>query len=83
MSTSIRISKKTHEKLVELAGLLQAQLKRTVSIDDAIIFLLKKQPLVGDITDLSDSWDITDEELEEIYKDLRIGWKNWNIKKSA
>ena len=83
MSSSIRISKKTHEKLVELAGILQANLKRTVSIDEAINFLLEKKSIPGKITELSGSWDITDEELEEILNSLKKGWKTWNIEKFA
>jgi hypothetical protein len=80
MSTSIRISKNTHKKLVELAGILQARLKRNVSIDETIQFLIKKRLEFGKITDLPGKWEISDEELEEIYKDLRKGWNNWSTK---
>jgi len=83
MSTSIRISKRTHERLVELAGILQANLKRTVSIDEAINFLLEKKSLPGKITELSSSWEITDEQLDEILNSLKKGWKIWNIEKFA
>lgn len=81
MSSSIRISKKTHEKLNELAGILQANLKRTVSIDEAINFLLEKKSLPGKITELSGAWEITDEELNEILNSLKKGWETWNIEK--
>lgn len=83
MSSSIRISKKTHKKLVELAGILQANLKRTVSIDEAIDFLLEKKSIPGKITELSGAWDMTDEELEEIMESLQKGWKSWTMKKFA
>jgi len=83
MSSSIRISKKTHKKLVELAGLLQANLKKTITIDEAITFLLEKKSLPGKITDLSGTLDISDEELEEIEKSLQEAWKSWNFKKFA
>jgi len=81
MSTSIRISKKTYEKLVELAGILQANLKRTVSIDDAIKFLLERRSLPGKITELSGSWEITDEQVSETLKSLKKGWNDWNLEK--
>ncbi|MHA1755163.1 MAG: hypothetical protein ACTSVV_00230 [Promethearchaeota archaeon] len=83
MSSSIRISKKTHEKLIELAGILQANLKKTVTIDEAINFLLEKNSLPGKISELSEKLDITDKELEEINKSLEEAWKTWDIKKYA
>ncbi|NVM30253.1 MAG: hypothetical protein HWN65_15520 [Candidatus Helarchaeota archaeon] len=83
MSSSIRISKKNHKKLIELAGILQAKLKRTVSIDEAISFILNNESFPGKITDLPDAWDLTDEEVNEIFDTLRNGWKSWTSKKSA
>ena len=80
MSTSIRISKNNHRKLVELAGILQTKLKRNISIDETIEFLLKKQPLFGKVSDLLGKWEISDEELDDIYIELRNGWKNWSLK---
>ena len=83
MSSSIRISNKTYKKLIELAGILQANLKKTVTIDETINFLLEKRSIPGTITDLSDRLDITDEELAEIQASLEEAWKSWNIKKFA
>ena len=73
MSTkSIKLSEETYRKLVELAGKLQAELKKPVSIEDAIRYLLKRR-----ISDLAGSWEISDEEVEEIKESLYKGWKGW------
>jgi len=69
---SIRLSNETYEKLVELAGKLQAELKRPVSIEDAIKYLLRRR-----IGDLAGSWELSDEEAEEIMRSLRKGWEAW------
>ena len=69
---SIRVSEETYRKLVELAGRLQAELKRPVSVEDAIRYLLKRK-----ISDLAGSWEISDEEVKEIKESLKMGWKAW------
>jgi predicted CopG family antitoxin len=69
---SIKISEETYKKLVEMAGRLQAELKRSVSIEDAIKYLMRRK-----ISDLSGSWDVSDEEAQEIKESLRKGWKAW------
>jgi predicted CopG family antitoxin len=69
---SIKISEETYKKLVEMAGRLQAELKRSVSIEDAIKYLMRRK-----ISDLSGSWDVSDEEAQEIKEFLREGWKAW------
>ena len=54
MSTkSIKLSEETYKKLVEIAGRLQAELKKPVSIEDAIKYLMKRK-----ISDLVSSWEI-------------------------
>lgn len=73
MSTkSIKLSEETYRRLVELAGKLQADLKRPVSIEEAIKYLMKRR-----ISDLAGSWEISDEEVKEIRESLRKGWRAW------
>lgn len=73
MSTkSIKLSEETYRKLVELAGKLQAEFKKPVSMEDAIKYLLKRK-----ISDLAGSWDVSDEEVREIKESLSKGWKTW------
>lgn len=71
---SIKLSEDVYKKLVELAGKLQIELKKPVSIEDAIRYLLRKR-----ISDLAGSWDISEEEVEEIKASLEKGWKNWKL----
>ena len=73
MSTkSVRMSEDTYKKLVEIAGKLQAESKKPLSIEDAIKYLLRTR-----IADLVGSWDVTDEEVNEIENSLKRGWKTW------
>lgn len=69
---SIKLSEETYRKLVELAGKLQAELKRPVSIEEAIKYLMKRR-----ISDLAGSWEMSDEEVKEIKESLRKGWRAW------
>lgn len=69
---SIKISEETYKKLVEVAGRLQSELKRSISIEDAIKYLMRRR-----ISDLSGSWDVSDEEAREIKESLRKGRKAW------
>jgi len=73
MSTkSVRMSEDTYKKLVEIAGKLQAESKKPLSIEDAIKYLLRTR-----ISDLVGSWDVTDEEVDEIENSLKRRWKTW------
>jgi len=69
---SIKLTEETYRKLVELAGKLQSELKRPVSIEDAIKYLMKRR-----ISDLAGSWEISDDEVREVKESLRKGWRTW------
>ncbi len=69
---SIKLTEETYRKLVELAGKLQAELKRPVSIEEAIKYLMKRR-----ISDLAGSWEVSDEEIKEIKESLKKGWRAW------
>ncbi|RLI78829.1 hypothetical protein DRP05_05910 [Archaeoglobales archaeon] len=69
---SIKLSEETYKKLVEIAGRLQVELKKPVSIEDAIKYLMKRK-----ISDLAGSWEISDEEVYEIKESLKKGWRAW------
>ncbi len=72
VTKSIKLSEDTYRRLVELAGKLQAERGEPVPIEDAIRYLLKRE-----ISDLAGSWDVTDEEIEEVMRSLRRGWSTW------
>ncbi|KKK45070.1 hypothetical protein LCGC14_1488540 [marine sediment metagenome] len=69
---SIKISQNTYEKLVELAGHLQSKQKRKISIEETIKYLLRKR-----ISNFSESWEMSDEEYEELKKKIGEVWKTW------
>jgi len=76
---TIKISKETYAKLSEVAGELQMRLKRPVSLDEAMRYLLslKLREKSVRITDLAGSWDMSDEEWTEIKASLTEAWKKW------
>ena len=69
---SIKISQNTYEMLIEFAGELQTKSKRKISIDEAIKHLLRKR-----IGDFSDSWDMSDEEYNDLKKKIGEVWNTW------
>ena len=69
---SIKIKEETYRQLVAIAGKLQAELKKPVSVEDAIRYLMKRR-----ISDLAGSWEVEKEEAEEIKKEIKRKWKSW------
>ncbi|MEM3549631.1 MAG: hypothetical protein QXN87_04035 [Candidatus Bathyarchaeia archaeon] len=76
---TIKITEETYVKLSEVAGELQIMLKRPVSLDEAMRYLLslKSKGKGVRITDLAGSWDMCDEEWDEIKASLTEVWKKW------
>ncbi|MGB9740483.1 MAG: hypothetical protein ACP5IM_05955 [Candidatus Bathyarchaeia archaeon] len=78
---TVKISKETYVKLSEVAGELQMKLKRPVSLDEAMRYLLRlKEGWRGvKITDLAGSWEMSDEEWARIKVSLTEAWKKWRL----
>ena len=77
VTKSIRVSEETYEGLFEVAGRLQAELKRPISVDEAIRIMIRKfKPNI--ISDLAGCWDVSDEEIKNVKKSLADGWDRWN-----
>lgn len=74
---AIKVSKETYAKLNEIAGELQTRLKRPVSIEEAMKYLIKEKEKGKKITDLAGSWNITDKELDKIKTSISEAWKKW------
>lgn len=72
---TVKISKETYAKLSEIAGGLQMRLKRPVSLDEAMEYLIGQRGKGAKISDLAGSWDISDKELAEIKASLSEAWK--------
>ncbi|MEM3700763.1 MAG: hypothetical protein QXL57_07880 [Candidatus Bathyarchaeia archaeon] len=76
---TVKVGKDIYERLCEVAGELQVRLKRPVSLDEAMRYLLslerRKRGVV--ISDLAGSWDMSDEEWVKIKASLAEAWKKW------
>jgi hypothetical protein len=68
-----------YERLCEVAGELQAKLKRPVSLDEAMGYWLKERKLR--VSDFAGAWNMSEEEEAEILKSLRKGWSGWKFQK--
>ena len=78
MAKTIRVDEETYRKLVEQAGRLQARFKRPVSLDEAIRYMTEGIRTQNRISDLAGSWEVSDEEVEEIRRALAEGWERWH-----
>jgi len=76
---TVKISKETYARLSEIAGELQIRLKRPVSLDEAMRYLISLKGKGVKITDLAGSWDVSDEEVAEIRASLAEAWKKWRL----
>jgi len=76
---TVKISEETYARLSEIAGELQIRLKRRVSLDEAIRYLLSLRGKGMKITDLAGSWDVSEEEVAQMRASLTEAWKKWRL----
>ena len=76
---TVKISKETYNELCKVAGELQIRLKRPVSLEEAMEYLISLRGKGVKITDLAGSWSVTEEELAEIRASLNEAWKKWRL----
>lgn len=74
---TVKISKETYARLCEIAGELQMKLKRPVSLDEAMEYLLKERKLR--LSDFAGAWSMSDQEEAEILKSLKGVWSRWKF----
>ena len=67
MSVSVKISRENYELLCSLSGRLRNELRRPVSINDAISFLYRK----GKVSELAGAWKMSDREAEGFITGLK------------
>ena len=73
---AIKISKKNYEWLCELAGKMQTEEKRNISIDEALTRLRSSKKL----SDLAGMWNINDKEARKLLSNIRKRWGNWKAR---
>ena len=76
---TVKISKEMYARLCEVAGELQVKLKRPVSFDEAVEYLLKERKLR--VSDFAGAWSMSDKEEAEILRNLREMWTRWKFQK--
>lgn len=78
---TIKITEETYAKLAEVAGELQVRLRRPVSLNEAMKYLLehKRKRKGAKISDLAGSWDMSEEEWSGIKTSLAEVWKRWRL----
>jgi predicted CopG family antitoxin len=78
---AIKISKETYAELSAIAGELQIELKRPVSIEEAMKHLIKRRKKGVKISDLAGSWNISDKEVKGIKESISQAWEEWKPQK--
>ncbi len=73
MAVSIKVSEENYKRLVSLSGKLQEQWHKPVSINATIDFLYTQK-----LGDLAGRWKMNNKEAENIKRELKKGWKQWN-----
>jgi predicted CopG family antitoxin len=74
---TIKIRDETYQNINILVGDLMKELKRPVSMDEAVRYLLryrKSKP-----STFAGGWKMDEEELENMKKELRESWKRWEL----
>ena len=74
---TIKIRDETYENINVLVGDLMKELKRPVSIDEALRYLLKCRK--NKPSTFAGGWKMDEVEIEEIKKELKESWKRWEL----
>ncbi|NJD52135.1 MAG: hypothetical protein FIB07_04640 [Candidatus Methanoperedens sp.] len=74
---TIKIRDETYENINVLISDLMKELKRPVSIDEALRYLLKCRKNKPSM--LAGGWKMDENEVEEIKKELKESWKRWEL----
>lgn len=74
---TIKIRDETYENINIFVGELMKELKRPVSIDEALRFLLKSKK--NKPSQFAGGWKMDDKEYENIRTELKESWKKWQL----
>jgi predicted CopG family antitoxin len=74
---TIKIRDETYENINVLIGDLMKELKRPVSMDEAIRYLLKSRK--NKPSQFAGGWKMDEKELEKIRSELKENWKRWEL----
>ena len=79
-SKTIKISYENYCWLAKLAAEIQRKKERPVSLDEALTEIKVKKSNKKDLLSFAGSWKMTDEEAEELKRNIRKGWSSWKTK---
>jgi predicted CopG family antitoxin len=74
---TIKIRDETYENINIFVGELMKELKRPVSIDEALRCLLKSKK--NKPSQFAGGWKMDDKEFENIRTELKESWKRWQL----
>ncbi len=74
---TIKIKDETYESINVFIGELRKELKRPVSIDEALKRLLKMRKSMP--SRFAGAWKMDEKEAEELKKELKDMWKKWEL----
>ncbi len=74
---TIKIKDETYEVLNVFIGELRKELKRPVSVDEALRRLLKNKK--NKPSQFAGGWKMDDKEASEIKRELKEAWKKWEL----
>jgi predicted CopG family antitoxin len=74
---TIKIRDETYEKINVLVGDMMKELKRPVSIDEALRYMLKSRK--NKPSQFAGGWKMDEKELLDIKNDLKESWKRWEL----
>ena len=74
---TIKIRDETYENINVLIGDLMKELKRPVSIDEALRYLLKCRK--NRPSTFAGGWKMDEVEIEKIKSELKESWKRWEL----
>ncbi|CAG0972443.1 MAG: hypothetical protein OIN86_14690 [Candidatus Methanoperedens sp.] len=74
---TIKIRDETYENINILIGDLMKELKRPVSIDEALRYLLKCRK--NRPSTFAGGWKTDENEIEKIKSELKESWKRWEL----
>ncbi len=75
---TVKISDEHYRALCGVAGDLQKELGKPISVDRALTSLIRRKKL----SELAGVWSMTDEEAKNMMHSLRKGWSDWKVTSS-
>ncbi len=74
---TIKIRDETYASINVFIGDLMKELKRPVSMDEALRYLLKSRK--NKPSQFAGGWKMDEKELEQIKSELKESWKRWGL----